>query len=44
MFGIGILSGLLVLPIVGALCIGALRGEHEATLRSGAGSRCSRRY
>ena len=31
MFGIGILSWLLVLPIIGALCIGALPGEGKAT-------------
>jgi NADH-quinone oxidoreductase subunit M len=31
MFGMGILSWLLVLPIIGALCIGALPGEHKAT-------------
>ena len=34
MFGFGILSGLLVLPIVGALFIGALRGEDPATLNN----------
>lgn len=31
MFEFGILTGLLVLPVVGALMIGALRGGHEAT-------------
>jgi NADH-quinone oxidoreductase subunit M len=34
MFGFGILSGLLVLPIVGAVFIGALRGEDPATLNN----------
>ncbi len=34
MFGFGILSGLLLLPVVGALCIAILRGEDEATLRN----------
>ena len=31
MFGMGILSWLLVVPIIGALCIGALPGEGKAT-------------
>src|SRR6202789_1347049 len=30
MFGMGTLSWLLVLPVIGALCIGALPGEHKA--------------
>src|SRR6476660_5682081 len=34
MFGIGILTGLLALPIVGALFIGALRGEEETTVNN----------
>jgi NADH-quinone oxidoreductase subunit M len=34
MFGFGILSGLLVLPIVGALFIAAMRGDDEATLNN----------
>jgi NADH-quinone oxidoreductase subunit M len=34
MFGIGILSGLLALPIVGALFIGALRGEEETAVNN----------
>ena len=34
MFGMGILSWLLVLPIIGALCIGALPGEHKAAFNA----------
>jgi NADH-quinone oxidoreductase subunit M len=34
MFGFGILTGLLVLPLAGALLIGALPGEGEATFNS----------
>ncbi len=34
MFGFGILTGLLVLPLAGALLIGALPGEDEATFNS----------
>lgn len=34
MFGFGILSGLIVLPIVGAIFILFLKGEDEATLRN----------
>ena len=32
MFGFGVLTGLLVLPLLGALCIAMLRGEDAATL------------
>jgi NADH-quinone oxidoreductase subunit M len=34
MFGFGILSGLLVLPLIGALAILVLRGDDEATLNN----------
>jgi NADH-quinone oxidoreductase subunit M len=34
MFGFGILTGLLVLPVVGALFIAAMRGEDAATLNN----------
>jgi hypothetical protein len=42
MFGIGILTGLLALPIVGALFIGALRGEIDLRIRADLDS-CARR-
>jgi NADH-quinone oxidoreductase subunit M len=34
MFGFGILSGLVILPAIGALCILVLRGDDEATRRN----------